>query len=80
MSDVGKVFAVIVLGSIAFIVAGALLPSGLATYYDGVEALDTNANVSQIIVTLLELAPLGLPLAILMIFLAVGGLKMTGKM
>ena len=88
MPSINAIFAIIVLGAIAFLIAGALLPTALGGYYNGIqesefingsEALG-RGNMSAIVATLLRLAPLGLPIAILLIFLAVGGLKLSGKM
>ncbi len=70
----GVVFAIVILGSIAFLIAAALIPVALADWYNATAALANNTNVSTIIVVLLEIAPIGLPIAILLVFLAMAGL------
>lgn len=79
MAGVNTLFVLIILGSVALIVAGALLPTGLITYSDGIELANLNDNVTESGIVMFELVPLGLAIAFFLAIFAIIGLKITGK-
>ena len=68
----------IIVAVVGFYVAAALLPDAIITYYDGVNSLSANSNVSAWMVTLMAIAPIGVPIGLLAIFIF-AGMKYLGK-
>ena len=76
----------IIVAVIGFYVAAALLPGAIAEYYSGVTLLSwgddgnitTGSNVTAWMTTLMLIAPIGVPIGLLAIFIF-AGMKYLGK-
>lgn len=76
METIRSVLLLVIMGPIALAIGGGVIADTMPDFYNTLASLDANVNVSDLFVLVMQYAPIGLGLAILMSMFSLAGFNL----